>query len=169
MEEDNQTIEAPEENTTVKENEEKGGSSNKTFLYIGVIVVVVIIIATGLIFVNKPSQTSNTTPVTSNTAPATKYKDGTYSAEGNYQVHVGPKHIKVTVTLKDNIITEADVVNEGDDPMTVKMQDLFISGYKPEVIGKNINEVQLSKVSGSSLTPIGFNNALRLIEEQAKS
>jgi len=37
------------------------------------------------------------------------------------------------------------------------------------VIGKNIADVQLSRVSGSSLTPEGFNNALATIKSQAQS
>jgi hypothetical protein len=36
------------------------------------------------------------------------------------------------------------------------------------VVGKNIDEVNLGKVSGSSLTPIGFNNAIEDIRSQAK-
>jgi hypothetical protein len=41
--------------------------------------------------------------------------------------------------------------------------------YKQYVVGKKIDEVQLTKVSGSSLTPQGFNDALAKIKAEAKS
>lgn len=97
------------------------------------------------------------------------YKDGTYTVEGDYIVHVGQKHIGVTVTLKDGVITDSNVTNEADDPMSVRMQNMFIGGYKELVIGKKIEDVHLTKVSGSSLTPSGFNDALQKIMDQAKS
>lgn len=97
------------------------------------------------------------------------YKDGTYSVEGDYVTHVGPKSIQVKITLKNNVITDADVTSsEGTDPMSKNYQGQFIAGYKALVIGKDITSVHLSKVSGSSLTPIGFNDALQKIEAQAK-
>lgn len=52
--------------------------------------------------------------------------------------------------------------------MSARFQDLFAQNYKPLVIGKNIDEVQLGKVSGSSLTPMGFNDALAKIKTQAQ-
>ena len=36
-----------------------------------------------------------------------------------------------------------------------------------DIAAKNINEVKLDKISGSSLTPQGFNNALEKIKQQA--
>jgi len=47
-------------------------------------------------------------------------------------------------------------------------QSRFLSGYKQYVVGKNISSVNLTNVSGSSLTPIGFDNALTQIKAQAK-
>ena len=110
----------------------------------------------------KPAESTSTSAVAS-------FKDGTYSAEGDYIVHIGPKHINVTLTLKNNIITDANVKNEADDKTSVNYQNKFISGYKEFVIGKSIVGLHLTKVSGSSLTPNGFNDALQKIETQAKS
>ena len=104
-----------------------------------------------------PQQTSN------------NFKDGTYTEEGQYETHVGTKKIKVQLTLKNNIITDSTVTGEADDKMSIRYQDMFISGYKEFVTGKNISEVHLSKVSGSSLTPNGFNDALQKIQTDAKS
>jgi hypothetical protein len=47
------------------------------------------------------------------------------------------------------------------------MQTDFAANYKTQVIGKKIEGLELSKISGSSLTPKGFNDALEKIRSQA--
>jgi uncharacterized protein with FMN-binding domain len=144
---------------------------------IGVAAAVIILLIVGggfLLAQNKNSapavqdstQTSNSVG-NSNTPSA--YKDGTYTAEGDYITHGGPESISVTVTLKDGVIELADVKSQARDQMSTLMQGKFISGYKPLVEGKNIDEVSLTNVSGSSLTPIGFEDALSKIKAQASS
>lgn len=112
--------------------------------------------------------TTQITTVTKETSGAT-YKDGTYSAQGNYNSPAGPESINVTLTLKNDIVTDATVTSLAKDDKSQHYQGLFISGYKQYVIGKNINTIQLDKVSGSSLTPAGFNSAVSKIEVQAKA
>ncbi len=105
----------------------------------------------------------------SSTKKSSVYKNGTYSADGSYMTPEGQVSINVTVTLANDIITDANVVSLSGGRTSVRYQDKFISGYKQYVIGKNIADVQLSRVSGSSLTPEGFNNALATIKSQAQS
>jgi flagellar basal body-associated protein FliL len=100
--------------------------------------------------------------------PAT-YKDGTYSAEGKYTVHSGEEQIGVKITIKNGIVTDVVVIQEAKLPMSKTMQADFAANFKPMVIGKNIDTLVLGKVSGSSLTPLGFNDALDQIKAQAKS
>lgn len=95
------------------------------------------------------------------------YKDGSYSAVGNYNSPEGSESIKVTVTLKNGIITDSSVIGEASDHTSKRYQNMFISGFKQYVIGKSIDQVSLNKVSGSSLTPDGFNNAIAKIKNQA--
>ncbi len=104
-----------------------------------------------------------------NTPNEQTYKDGTYSATGNYVSPGGAEELSVQITLKDGIITAAEVDSKAFRPNSVKFQGMFVSGYKPLVVGKNIDEVQLTKVSGSSLAPGGFNEALNEIKQQARS
>jgi uncharacterized protein with FMN-binding domain len=99
---------------------------------------------------------------------SSKYKNGTYSATGDYVSPGGAEQIDVTVTLKNDVITDATVVSKAFRPNSIHYQGLFISGYKALVIGKNIDDVQLDKVSGSSLAPKGFNEALAEIKTEAK-
>lgn len=98
------------------------------------------------------------------------YKDGTYTAVGNYNSPGGDDQIQVTVTLKNDIITDATVTSLVAMGGPSKLfQNQFIAGFKQQVIGKNIADVRLTKVSGSSLTPLGWNDAIAKIEGQAKA
>ncbi len=110
-------------------------------------------------------------PVTIDTS--SEFKDGTYTAVGNYISPAGPESIKVSLTLKNDIITSAIVApgeqNQNQNPNTVQYQGMFIANFKPLVIGKKITDVKLSKVSGSSLTSGGFNAAVAKIETQAQA
>lgn len=111
-----------------------------------------------------PSQTASA----SSTA-ASPYKDGTYTATGDYDSPAGPESILVTLTLQDGVIVNSNVVSEAPDAHSQGYQEKFISGYKQYVIGKNIDQVNLGAVSGSSLTPQGFNNAVGTIKTEASA
>lgn len=110
----------------------------------------------------------NETDANETTETTNTYQDGTYSVVGEYQSPGGSESIDVTLTLQDGIITDANVISNAERPTSVKMQGQFISGYQAEVIGKNIDDVQLDVVSGSSLTPKGFNDAVEKIKQQAQ-
>lgn len=97
----------------------------------------------------------------------TSYKDGTFTAQGHYDTHAGPEEITITLTLKDGIVTDSQFQGTPAARMSQRFMDMFANNYKPMVIGKKINELHLDKISGSSLTPIGFNNALEKIKQEA--
>jgi uncharacterized protein with FMN-binding domain len=107
---------------------------------------------------------------TSSTSSAsTDYKDGTYSATGSYYSPGGKEELKVNLSLSNDTVVAANVVSGANDPTAESYQSLFISGYKSHVIGKKINSIKLTNVSGSSLTSQGFNNALKQIEQESKA
>lgn len=97
------------------------------------------------------------------------YKDGTYQATGSYRTPGGNESIGVSLTIENGIITDSTVTQNARAGEAREYQGQFVSGYKSEVIGKRIDEVSLNRVSGSSLTPIGFNNAIQTIRTDAKS
>jgi uncharacterized protein with FMN-binding domain len=97
------------------------------------------------------------------------YKDGTYSATGSYMSPGGEDQIAISLTLTNDIITDVTATNMAGDHTSARFEDKFISGYKQYVVGKKISDVHLTKVSGSSLTPAGFNDALAQIKSQAKA
>ena len=115
------------------------------------------------------SSATQTPPADTTKQSASVYKDGTYSATGSYMSPGGEDQIAITLTLKNDIITDVSATPEAGDGMSMRYQNKFISGYKQYVVGKNISDVHLTKVSGSSLTPGGFNDALAQIKAQAKA
>lgn len=99
--------------------------------------------------------------------PSSPYANGTYSAKGSYDSPAGTESVAVSVTLKDGIIEDSTVTNEADNRTSSRYQNMFISGYKSYVVGKNIADVRVGRVSGSSLTGSGFNAALERIKTEA--
>jgi uncharacterized protein with FMN-binding domain len=108
--------------------------------------------------------------MTNTTGEATgDYKAGKYTAEGDYTSPAGPEKVKVDLSLSaDGTITDIMFTGETEHPMSKKFQGKFSSGYKTLVMGKKIDDVKLDKVSGSSLTPMGFNDAIEKIKADAK-
>ncbi len=95
------------------------------------------------------------------------YEDGTYTAEGPYTSPAGSENITVTLTIANDVVTAASVVPHGVEKSAL-YQAKFVSGYRAMVVGTNLAELNLSHVSGSSLTPIGFNAAVESIKAQAE-
>jgi uncharacterized protein with FMN-binding domain len=106
---------------------------------------------------------------TTTTGTSATYKDGSYTAVGNYLSPGGAETIGVTLTLKNGLITDAAMEVQANRSESRQYQEVVAANFKPLVIGKKIDDVKLSKVSGSSLTPKGFNDAVVKIKTQAKS
>jgi uncharacterized protein with FMN-binding domain len=94
-----------------------------------------------------------------------RYADGTYNATGQYGGL--PSSIRVSVTLVDDVITAVTVTPQATDPTSLVYQTRFAEAVPALVVGRNIDEVNLSKVAGSSGTPDGFNAAIQLIKAEA--
>lgn len=104
-----------------------------------------------------------------NTMVQASYKDGIYTQVGDYTSPGGAEQIDVKLTLKNGLVTEAEVTPKAERPYSVKWQGVFAANFKTLVVGKNIKDLNLGKVSGSSLTPKGFNDAVEKIKAEAKS
>ncbi len=117
-----------------------------------------------------PIETTTPAPeIPQETPTSMLYKDGVYKSLGNYVSPGGAEQIDVTLTIKDDIITDATVISLATRPESKLNQGKFLSGYKLLVVGKKLDEVVLTKVSGSSLTPKGWNDAVAKIQTQAKA
>jgi uncharacterized protein with FMN-binding domain len=117
--------------------------------------------------VTTPSSASNTSIVVpgSPASRRSRYADGTYTATGQYGSL--PSSIGVSVTLVEGVITAVTVTPHATDPTSLDYQTRFAQAIPALVVGRNIDEVNLSKVAGSSGTPDGFNAAIQRIKAQA--
>lgn len=139
--------------------------------------------ATAVIVTNNAKETESTTNTTQvnetstntessdteSTPNESSYKDGTYSASGSYASPGGRESIELTVTLKNGVIESTSLETDPASRDSRTYQASFASGYKDLVVGKNVEEVSLSRVAGSSLTSNGFNDALDQIKSDAKA
>jgi len=113
-----------------------------------------------------------TTPSAESTTPAdtgsaSSYTDGTYTESADYQAPSGTETVDVTITLADSVITDVQVTGHATDPQAKVRQGEFASGIAGVIVGKKIDDIQVDKVGGSSLTSGGFNAAVDLIKADA--
>lgn len=111
---------------------------------------------------NTPSRPS------SSASGGSLYQDGTYSADGTYVSPNGTETVGVELTLASGTVTAVNITQHPSNPNTRKFQGEFSSGIAAQVVGKSIDELNVSKVAGSSLTSGGFNQALEKIKAEAK-
>ena len=103
----------------------------------------------------------------SSAGSAAGYKDGTYSADGNYKSPNGTETVGVQLTLAGGTVSAVEITEHPSNPNTRKFQGQFASGIADQVVGKSLDEINVSKVAGSSLTSGGFNQAVEAIKAQA--
>jgi len=111
--------------------------------------------------------TDSSTESTDSGAAAGDYTDGTYTADGSYQTPETVEKISVTLTIADGLVEDVEVTGDPQAPETERYQGEFIDGIADEVVGKSLDEIEVSRVAGSSLTSGGFNDAVESIKEQA--
>jgi hypothetical protein len=95
------------------------------------------------------------------------YADGTYTTTGDYKAPSGPESITVKLTLENGVVTKSEVTGTSKNDVTQKFITGFSQNHTAFVVGKKIDEVNLTVVSGSSLTPFGFNAAVEAIKKEA--
>ena len=107
-------------------------------------------------------------PASQSAAGTGSYKDGTYSADGNYTSPNGTETVGVELTLAGGAVSDVQITQHPSNPNTRKFQGEFAGGIQAQVVGKKLDEIQVSKVAGSSLTSGGFNQAVAKIKSQAQ-
>ncbi|MDQ2740179.1 MAG: hypothetical protein M3Y35_16510 [Actinomycetota bacterium] len=119
------------------------------------------------------ASTRKTTAATSSPTPAPavaqKFKDGQYQATGSYNSPGGVEKLGVTVTLLQDKVTKSSLDLLGGDGLSHTFQSAFASGYSSQILGKKIDTISLGAISGSSLTSLGFNDALKQIQTKARA
>ncbi|WP_240505257.1 calcium-binding protein [Nocardia mangyaensis] len=95
------------------------------------------------------------------------YTPGEYQAEGSYQTPAGTQKVGVTMSLAADGTVDAVRVDPRGTGGSLAFQARFVGGIANEVVGKRIDELNVTKVSGSSLTSGGFNAAIETIKNEA--
>ncbi|MDJ1113349.1 FMN-binding protein [Microbacterium dauci] len=95
------------------------------------------------------------------------YTDGTYTAEGSYQTPESVETISVTLTIADDTVTAVEVTGDPQARESEQYQGEFIGGIADLVVGKSLDEIEVDRVAGSSLTSGGFNQAVEEIRADA--
>lgn len=114
-----------------------------------------------------PSSSSSTSSSSTDSGSSTEYADGTYTADGSYQTPESVEEISVTLTLADGVVTDVEVTGDPQARESQQYQSQFIGGIADEVVGVALDDLNVSRVAGSSLTSGGFNEAVESIKEQA--
>lgn len=116
------------------------------------------------------STTDSTTTDTGADSESGTYTAGTYDAEGSYSTPGGEQSVAVEVTVEaDGTITDVEVTPQAESGNSAEFQEEFADGIADQVVGKKIDELDVSKVSGSSLTSGGFNAAIEDILAEAQA
>lgn len=95
------------------------------------------------------------------------YRDGSYQASGSYESPNGRESIEVRLELENDIVTGVEVTTNPSNPTTANYQGQFADGVAALVVGKDIDELDVTVVAGSSLTSGGFREALAAIKADA--
>lgn len=111
---------------------------------------------------------SNAPAAGTSSSAASGYKDGTYSADGNYVSPNGTETVGVELTLSGGTVSGVNITQHPSNPNTRKFQGEFAGGIAAQIVGKNLDELNVSKVAGSSLTSGGFNQAVEKIKSEAQ-
>ncbi len=151
---------------------------------IAIIIAVVAVVGLGSYFLHQEDVTTTTptttvvdteTPVATepgtavSTSDIVTYADGVHTASANYVAPNGANHtVNVSLTLANDIVTEATVTYTGDDvPASKQNQAKFSAAYPTLVVGQPLDNIKLSRVGGASLTTGAFNEALAEIKTEA--
>ncbi|WP_370872214.1 hypothetical protein [Arthrobacter bambusae] len=113
---------------------------------------------------------SGSAAASSSASPAntSAYKDGSYSADGTYTSPNGQETVGVQLNLSGGTVSGVDITVHATNPNSKKFQSEFKDGIAAQVVGKKLDEINVSKVAGSSLAGAGFNQAVEAIKSQAK-
>lgn len=159
------------------ENSTTPSTKSKAPVVIGVVLALVILgaLAAWALGGNKEAEVGQQQPggaatTTSSTVPvdARTYRDGTYRADGAYVSPAGAESVSISVTLVNDVITDATFTGNATNPTSKQLQARFAAAFRQQVVGTSIDAVSLTVVNGSSLAPKGFMDALAKVKAEAR-
>jgi len=116
-----------------------------------------------------PTQPSKTVPTTVPQAPISKPRPQapsvySYATSISYNVPNGGQTMDVNISLQNKVVVSVSISQSKRGGTSAEYQQNFQNSYKSYVVGKNINDISLSRVGGASLTTNAFNKAINSIK-----
>ena len=109
-------------------------------------------------------------PVAAKPAEKPVSQTKTYTDEATYRKSDNLYTIDVTLQVKDGTVVDADVMyGNKETGYQHPLQERFDGVYKTSVIGKKLEDINLSRVGGASLTSKAFNEAVADIIKQTNT
>lgn len=96
------------------------------------------------------------------------YRNGHYTATGHYLTPGGNESIAVSIDVEGDNVTASAVQVEATSPTARQFQQQFRTTIASQVASRPLSALSVSRVSGASLTSLGFNDALTRIRQEAK-
>jgi len=110
--------------------------------------------------------TSQLAPTSTPSAePASGYRDGEYSARGWYGGL--PSHHDVTLTIENGAVTDVEITTPAEDETSLGYQERFAAALPDAIIGRDLDELAVDRLAGSSGCSEGFMDALAKIKQDA--
>jgi uncharacterized protein with FMN-binding domain len=109
---------------------------------------------------SQPQDTGAATPETPD-----RYRDGEYTATGWYGSL--PSHHDVTLTIADDTVTAVEITTPAENETSLGYQERFADALPTEIVGRNIDDLQIDRLAGSSGCSEGFMDALAQIKDEA--
>jgi uncharacterized protein with FMN-binding domain len=112
------------------------------------------------------TQAVTPTPSTGATSES-DFRDGEYSATGWYGGL--PSHHDVTLTIENDLIVDVEINTPAEDETSLGYQQRFVAALPDAVVGRDISDLTVDRLAGSSGCSEGFMDALAQIKEQASA
>lgn len=99
---------------------------------------------------------------------SSQYRSGRYTATGHYLTPGGNESIAVTLDVQGDTVTASAIEVEAKSPTARQFQEQFRSTIARQITARPLSTLSVSRVSGASLTSLGFDQALTRIRQDAK-
>lgn len=99
------------------------------------------------------------------TESTSQYRDGEYSARGWYGGL--PSHHDVTLTIENGAVIDVEITTPAEDETSLGYQERFAAALPDAIIGRNLDDLAVDRLAGSSGCSEGFMHALAQIKEDA--
>ena len=98
-----------------------------------------------------------------NSSPS--YRDGEYTARGWYGGL--PSHHDVTLTVEDDVVSAVEITTPAQDETSLGYQQRFAAALPDAIVGRDLDDIAVDRLAGSSGCSEGFMDALEKIRAQA--